>query len=261
MTSQKHKEELQEATIHIPDKVMSEAGKGCVVKCIGEKMPAKAGSHGSYRRNGYDTIVGDSKKREIYNRSFARIKKRFEKAKPPSESQHGTGLSVTRTDPSKAENKGAWDLGNPLHPKNFQVGHTPYNHDYHHIMPMDCLLRLGSPRLKLLMQEGYNLNAGGNLIILPKLEYYARMVELPYHCDNHPTYLVKTSAQISSIKGQMALGSAVHNEEKAKKVKKLLEDWQKDMFWVIRRLGVAEVAKNKKAPDITQAKPKRMTLK
>lgn len=259
MTSKEHKEELQVDTIHIGPKVMTEAGKGCVTKCIGEKMPAAAGSHGSYRRNGYDTILADPTKRGIYNRSFARIKKRFAKEQPPPESQHGTGKSVTRVDPSTEDNKGVWDIGNALYARNFQVGHTPYNHDYHHIMPMDCILSLGDANLKLLMQEEYNLNEGINLIILPKTEYFARMVELPYHCDDHPEYLKAVKKKLSKVRRKMTIARKAHRKDQPKKVKDAIIRWEKRMFTRIRDLGVQQVAKNKKAPDIATAKPGRIS--
>jgi hypothetical protein len=239
---------------------MTEGGKGCVTKCIGSDMPAKVGKHGSYRRNGYHEIVTTPSKCEIYNRSFSRAKQRFKKQPPPPESEHGTGVSVTRTDPSDPANRGAWEIGNPAYPKNFTKGHIPYNHDYHHIMPMDCILSLGTANLKLLMEEEYNLNAGINLIILPKTEYFARQVQLPYHCDDHPEYLEAVKKEIEKVRRKMVRAKKVHRKEQVKKVKDALERWEKRMFTKIKELGVAEVARNKKAPDIATAKPGRISL-
>ena len=70
MTSADHKEELQKSEYHIPAKQMTAERSGCVTKCVGSQMPKRSGKHGSYRKNGYDTIVADPDKKKIYNRTF-----------------------------------------------------------------------------------------------------------------------------------------------------------------------------------------------
>ncbi len=74
----------------------------------------------------------------------------------------------------------AWHIGT-AHRINFRRGYDPYNHDYHHIMPMEALLTLGDRILEQLMVAGYSLNDGINMIILPQDRGIGVHLGLPRH--------------------------------------------------------------------------------
>jgi A nuclease family of the HNH/ENDO VII superfamily with conserved AHH len=248
MTDANHKEEFEKRDYHIPEKKKEKPERGCVTKCQGSKMPKTGTRHGSYRKNGYDTISNDSKKKSAYNRTFSAAK--FKNVENRKEVPWGTKKrKATRSDPS--QKPGSWDIGHAKYTRNFRYAHTPYNHDYHHIMPMDCILDgLGAPQVKLLMWAEYNLNDGRNLIILPRGEYFARMVQLPYHASNHPQYIAQIKSQIAKLDQKLKTGNAVHKRDKAKTAKNDLMDWEDEMFNVIREFGEQQVAAKKKSPDI-----------
>ena len=249
MTSADHKEELQKSECHIPPKQMTAEKSGCVTKCVGSQMPKRSGKHGSYRKNGYDTIVADPDKKKIYNRTFADASK-FSAPGDREETPWGTNKDkVLRSDPS--QQNGSWEIGNSGFPINFTRAHTPYNHDFHHIMPMDCILSgLDGAHVKLLMEAEYNLNDGRNLIILPRGEYFARMVGLPYHASNHPKYIADIKKEMDKLNMSMRTASAIHKQQKVNTAKDALMDWEDLMFKELCTLGGKELHANKRAPDV-----------
>lgn len=211
-------------------------GQGCVCKCVGSDWK---NSHGSYRKNGYDETLANPRKKALYNVDFTNPEngKRIRGRAPEYRSGFAKEQLFTAKDPRDAKHRTAWWIG--LHDNYFQKAYRPFNHDAHHILPWDAIQRLPKTALKLLMAAGYNLNAGNNIIILPKNDSYARALMLPAHPYDHPEYSSRVAGILEEIQQDMAEEGQGHelNEDNVGNLRSRLEAWQQQEYWKLVRLG------------------------
>ncbi len=250
MTAEEHKAELEKSDYHLDKADMSAAEQGCVTKCVGSKW---RDGHGSYRKNGFTTIQGTKAKLSMYNQNFGlKAKQEWMPERMPREVMKGFGKDGTRTPgrPS-ADRPNIWHIGVG---ENFEKGYLPFNHDYHHILPMDALLGLSVRELKALMKSGYNLNDGNNLIILPCNPKIAVIYPLPFHASNHPEYIQDVKKAIAKIKIKTDPDSSAHHitQANADSVRDELLKWQKQEFKDLVRYA-KDARKKRQAADVNQA--------
>lgn len=206
---------------------------GCVFKCVPSKRAFSDKGHGAYRRNGFQEIRGNQKKRATYE--FAGIKHRIAIFGPP-EPEKASGTGQLRTPNNPATDQGSWDFVG----ENFQKGYQPYNHDYHHMMPWDTLKQaLSSTQARMLMKAKYNLNAGINLIILPKSSKIGKILGLFSHPNNHPGYNESLAGMLDELCDMLSSDPAECNieDQDLTAVKNRLEAWEKREFFEIVRAG------------------------
>lgn len=227
--------------------------KGCVTKHEdGFIKPKPKHPKCAYRVQGYNTITADSKKRKLYEINFtgvkagARLPYIYEEFKIGSATGKSDPKNYRFADDPVADKK-TWHFGKGEGGNNFKVAYLPYNHNYHHILPFECLKPLSYPELKLLQEAGYNLNAGINLIILPCLDRYGYALMLPAHPYNHDKYSEDVKTVVNRVKQKVAAKKRGHKLDKknVKKFKTELERWEKDEFWVIVDYGKSQ-AKDKR---------------
>jgi len=156
--------------------------------------------------------------------------------------------------------KGDWDVGATIYKG--RVNHadhcdTPYYHEAHHIIP-DSVLRnciqelfgemapvLWKVRAKLL-QEKYNLNHKGNMILLPLDAVVARALELPRHREfnvrSHNTYSRHVMRRVKKILKVNQQNIANCKLVKYTKTKDQLISLSKTLFDRIVAAGKAQVS-------------------
>lgn len=224
---------MAELDKHLVKKLTShgdpKSGKGCVTKCEGSEWKDH---HGSYRKNGYDHIVGDAARKKIYERNFTvkankdRLPARV-REKPLGDPLKGRDRLPA--DPRK--NADAWKFKG----ENYKKGYLPFNHNYHHILPWDVLKgTMTYPEVDAIQLSTYNINDGLNLIILPESVPYATALGLWTHPDDHPLYSKEVKSVLSEAK-QIINPKRGHkvNQENKDKFKKLFELWEEPEFWKI----------------------------
>jgi len=206
--------------------------KGCVIK------PCSKKGH-RHRENCYNYAKSSKLDRDLYNRDFTKAtggaefkrvnrllgRKRFRRSK--------------KWDPR--DTKDAWWLGKGDHKEvNYWYepggGFFPFFNAAHHILPAESLheaLYLGE--LAALQQCGYNINAGENLIFLPREKKEARVMELIYHPGGHSTYNDDVQTVIDDIKSKFRegrdpeeVGHEPFDEENMQEISKWLIQWSKD---------------------------------
>lgn len=210
--------------------------KGCVTKHENDFKNNRC----AYRYQGYAAITSDPKKKVLYELDFtdqdhkARLPALYEELKRGLKREDGN--KRTPDDPRVARE--VWGFGG----ENYKIAYLPINHNYHHILPFECLKQLSYTELKLLQESGYNLNSGGNLIILPCLDKYAYALMLPAHPHNHGQYNRDIKALINKLKQVLVRQSANHEIDPSNvgNIKAILEAWQADEFWVIVDYGQSE---------------------
>jgi hypothetical protein len=171
--------------------------KGCVIK------PCSKKGH-RHRENCYNYAKSSKLDRDLYNRDFTKAtggaefkrvnrllgRKRFRRSK--------------KWDPR--DTKDAWWLGNgPYAHLNYWYkpggGFFPFLNAAHHILPAESLHEvLDFWELRALQECGYNINAGENLIFLPREKREAKVMELIYHPGGHSTYNSDVQTVIEEIK-------------------------------------------------------------
>jgi len=234
-------QELEET--HLPKATKEASGKGCVYKCYQTKWAASA--HGSYRYQGWERAKDD--KSELYNVDFTDA---ANKSRLPAKATHLTltknlytqvkyvkkgGIEVTHDVSDPRDDKKAWWVGEH---QNFEKkAWWPYKHNYHHIMPVTSLskaLPLASDRAAL-QKTGYNVNAGGNVILLPMETIPADALRLPDHPYGHPAYNDDCQAEVVRLVKKVKKARKSHKMDDGffNQLKSELEDWSKDEFDVI----------------------------
>ena len=228
MASKTHKKKLEHKTYHLAPTAFpgSPAGKGCMTKCLKGKAFGTTKKHGDYWANGYETIKGDKGKADKYN---VAVKFKADE-KLPTEVRHGLGgkrrpVADVKTKPD------AWKIGDAAPADNFKLGYKPYNHDYHHIMPAEALHNgLPIDACHALMEAGYSLNDGINLIILPKLMEVGEKIKLYHHVKGHPTYSESVKNELKAINGEVRDAKKLCDPAKIKLAKDAIERWESATF-------------------------------
>lgn len=104
----------------------------------------------------------------------------------------------------------------------------PYDHNHHHIIPISSVEAILTPapekkgtkedRVEIMMLSKWNINGGGNVMILPLDVNVSRIVQLPAHCPwggNHRPYLEQVKQRLSEVRD--VLDGACEEQEKDKK--------------------------------------------
>lgn len=244
--------ESESADQHIaalqPDKSHA---KGCVTKhengFENTRYPQCA-----YRLQGYNTITTNRKKRALYEIEFteekhaARLPELFQELKLG----HSKKPENYRFADDPTDTRGVWGFVG----QNYKIAYLPFNHNYHHVLPFECLKQLSYEELKLLQESGYNLNDGINLIILPCLDRYGYAMMLPAHPYNHSDYSEDVKTVVNRVKQKILSESRGHklNKSNIKNFRKELEKWEDDEFWVLVDYGKSE-AKSSRAAMVNDA--------
>jgi A nuclease family of the HNH/ENDO VII superfamily with conserved AHH len=238
---------------HISKKAWKQAHEdGCVTKCrTGKKAYVKGGHAHAYRSNGH--TEAKSKATGIYDVDFtlAANMKRLTAilGKSYSEKAHGKGVRRKTADPR--DKRDAWFLSTG---NNFQKGYKPYNHDSHHMVPCEALAECFDPSERLLlMQAKYNVNLGGNVIILPKKEKIGQALKLPIHYSNHSQYSIFVMTQLQNIRFEITEAKNKHEVTKNNKdkVRDAIVTLEPDLWALLVRLGAAAALANT-AADLEQ---------
>ena len=223
---------------------------GCVEKCRGGRDAyVKSGHAHAYRSNGHEEAKETA--RDIYDVDFTSPinEKRLTAILGNSYSEKAHGRGVRRKVADPRERKDAWFLDPEPH---FQKGYSPYNHDSHHMIPCESLAECFVPdELRLLMQAGYNVNRGTNVIILPKKEKIGQALMLPVHYSNHAQYSEFVMAQLQSIRFMLTEEKEKHTvtKDNSKDVREEIEELEPDLWEILVGIGKAE-AMVKTAADL-----------
>jgi hypothetical protein len=225
--------------LHIADKNLTEPNKGCTNKCGGKP-------HGDYRKNGYAETERDPEKSALYNLDFAELLSGRRKlhAKPPiGATTKGLPTMIKRrSERNPRLNSHDWWIGGLAPKKNFKSAYLPYNNEAHHILPAESLKDAGtgphSPNeivLKMIMHAEYNLNAGVNIILLPKNRLHASLIQLPVHNGYHEQYNSDVTRFLNKILRDVNQAIDTHQVklEDGVNLKNDIEKWQ---AWEFKRI-------------------------
>lgn len=165
-TASDHTELKSNAELHVTGKK-----NGCLFRC------GKSGH--KHRENGRELLEAQLKNHYDIDFTRGKPKERFT-------SILGVGIHgrVQSNDPRY--NKTVWFAGVG---KNFRTGKKPWENNAHHILPVASIREaLTAVECKILLQGRYNLNAGENLIYLPKNQDIGKVMLMLTHPGSHPEY-------------------------------------------------------------------------
>jgi hypothetical protein len=138
-----------------------------------------------YRTNGKDYIEANKAKLgRYYNHDFTRS---GSAAKSRADAVLGTGYYGNSQNKDPRHTKDLWHIGKH---GNFGSGTKPWKNNAHHILPCAVLrdaFTTGN-EYELMLQGKYNLNAGENVIWLPKKELDGQIMQMVTHPGSHPAY-------------------------------------------------------------------------
>lgn len=261
--SKKHFKEMKKSRAHAKKSGAVGGGKGCVIKCVGSSWNKTEVRHGAYRYNGYQEALGKDSDSPAGGK-FTDMKTKKSMAKKDLYNINFRSPRVVAelgTQPLKNKD---WYIGEG---KNYyRQAHTPCLQNSHHILPFTSLNKVLKAReLKLLMAAEYNLNAGVNIIILPKELSWANALQLPDHPHGHTQYNDNCITVVTELKQDIMEGRAEDcmTADDAKGLKDDLEMWEENEFAVLVQHGRDMAAKNGEknrvdgAPMATKRKKRR----
>ncbi|RKH07963.1 hypothetical protein D7V97_20895 [Corallococcus sp. CA053C] len=228
----------------------------------------------AYKPNGYNAILSESvkgtatSKRSLYEYDFtqthpegtsidknprARLPPQMQTfsstgRQPKAEKELGLPRKVHRnTDPR--QNARAWHLEG----QNYKVGHLPFGHEYHHIMPEEAISEaLKEKEAEVLQAAGYNINAGKNIIILPITQDAAFALMLPKHKGWHRAYNQSCINLLTSYKQLLSETKEEHEitPDNVDGVRTNIETWEDNTYGVLVNVGRKTAVAQKAAAKI-----------
>lgn len=164
---------------------------GCLVFCFkyGSETRGKKGH--SHRYNGRQ--YQEQNESEYYNLDFTSGEN-----KARLDAEFGTTVPLHSVgDPRLQPN--AWHMGVGA---NFCHAKAPWPNQAHHVIPINVIGKVfPEPEdLELLLVAKYNVNRGLNIVILPYLDTYGRVLGLPIHRGSHGNYDVQVETRLRSIR-------------------------------------------------------------
>lgn len=231
----------------------------------------------AYKPNGYNATLSESvkgtttSKRSLYEYDFTQVHPegtpidRNPRARlppemgtfsstgrqPKAEKELGLPRKVHRnTDPR--HNAKAWHFEGT----NYKVGHLPFGHEYHHIMPEEAISEaLTEKEAEVLQAADYNINAGKNIIILPITHDAAYALMLPKHKGWHRAYNQSCINVLNSCKQSLSEDEEGHEITAANVggVRTKLETWEDNTYRVIVSSGKAAALARMTAAKINDA--------
>jgi hypothetical protein len=220
----------------------SATGKGCITKCLtggGSANTFNTKDHGHYRRNGYEFVKGNAAKNGFLLGTYKGGYLAASKA-PASWTEKGYGQTVTVRNPEKKP--GAFAFSGD----NYKGANDPFVNNAHHIMPWSSLRGSLDNEMGILLQKsGYNLNAGDNLIFLPKRQPTALVIGCYTHPSNHKDYSDECQTAVERVVGEIEdyIGENTEdheiNDSNVGMLKDSLEGWQDTEYGAIVQAGRA----------------------
>ncbi|MBU8895371.1 AHH domain-containing protein [Corallococcus sp. M34] len=136
---------------------------------------------------------------------------------------------------------------------NYKVGHLPFGHEYHHIMPEEAISEaLTEKEAEVLQAAEYNINTGKNLIILPITQDVAFALMLPKHKGWHRAYNQSCINVLNSCKQSLSESEDGHEITAANVagVRTQIETWEDNTFRSIVAAGKTTAMTKKAAAKI-----------
>jgi len=181
-----HLEQTRDHDLHIEGEA-----NGCLVFCFKYGSQTQ-GKHGhSHRHNGRQ--YQEQNESEYYNLDFT---SGTDKAHLDDEFGSGVPMHSVGDPRLKAD---AWHMKVGA---NFCHSKAPWPNQAHHVIPINIIGKV-FPKLEelaLLLVAKYNLNRGLNIIILPYLDTYGRVMGLPVHRGSHARYDIQVETRLRSIR-------------------------------------------------------------
>lgn len=251
MTANDHSAAQEIEDTHLAASTKEAGGKGCTYKCYKTKW-AKT-RHGSYRYQGWELTKDTKDKADHYNVDFTDD---ANKSRLPDKASglggnlftqvkytKKGGVAVTHDVSDPRDNKTAWWIGEH---KNFvKKAWWPYLHNYHHIMPVTSLKQAFSKasHRAALQKAGYNVNAGKNVILLPKETIPADALMLPDHPFGHTSYNDDCESEVNRLIRKVKKEQKNHtmDDDFFDAFKDELETWSEDEYKVLVDFGAQSV--------------------
>ncbi|RKG91844.1 AHH domain-containing protein [Corallococcus terminator] len=165
-----------------------------------------------------------------------------------AEKELGLPRKVHRnTDPR--HNAKAWHLEG----QNYKVGHLPFGHEYHHLMPEEAISEaLTEKEAEVLQAASYNINAGKNIIILPITQDVAFALMLPKHKGWHRAYNTSCISLLNSYKQSLSEDEEGHEITPANVggIRTNIEIWEDNTYKVLVNVGRAVAIAQKAAAKV-----------